>query len=106
MFNDYVQFGGVVHLYHIEIFVWMFKGLYNVVNAWILMFTSTSLGVYLAFLIWATKRKPGAEVTPFDRIFFAIYVIYQVGLFVFNYPFIQVDPAFDILFHMFLVYEH
>ncbi|KAH9282088.1 Sterol O-acyltransferase 1 [Echinococcus granulosus] len=89
--SDVVEKGGVVHVYHFELLVWTFKGFFNVFHCWITMFLSTSLFVYLAFIMWASKRKPVHKFTNFDFAFVILYVIYQVAfailpvVFIFKY---------------------
>lgn len=78
IFSDIVEKGGLVHVYHIELVVWIFKGLFNVFHCWVMMFLFTCLLIYVAFMFWATKRKPVSKLTNFDVFFILIYITYQV----------------------------
>lgn len=77
--SDVVEKGGLVQVYHFELLVWTFKGFFSVIHCWITMFLSTSLFVYLAFIMWASKRRPVPRFTNFDLAFVILYVIYQVS---------------------------
>lgn len=78
--SDVVEIGGLVHIYHLELFVWLFKGIYSVINCWIVMFTCTSLVVYVIFMLWATNRKPVPTMTCFDKCFVILYLVYLVRI--------------------------
>ena len=78
--SDIVEKGGLVHVYHFELFVWTFKGLFSVFHCWLMMFLSTCLLVYLTFIFWASKRKPVPKLTRFDVFFILVYIAYQVSV--------------------------
>ncbi|VDL95152.1 unnamed protein product [Schistocephalus solidus] len=77
MLSDLVEKGGIVHTYHLELFVWVFRGLYDAFVCWLFMFTSTSLLVYVAFLIWSTCRSPTPTMNKLDWFFIILYILYQ-----------------------------
>ncbi|VDD82153.1 unnamed protein product [Mesocestoides corti] len=77
--SDVVEKGGLVHVYHVELFLWAFKGLFNVFHCWLIMFLCASLFVYLTFMVWATKRKPDSKCTAFDVAFLVLYIVFQTA---------------------------
>lgn len=76
--SDVVEKGGLVHVYHFEVVMGCFMGLFSAFHCWIMMFLSTSLVVYMAFTTWASKRRPINKITNFDVAFATLYVVYQV----------------------------
>uniref|UniRef100_A0A0R3W886 O-acyltransferase n=1 Tax=Taenia asiatica TaxID=60517 RepID=A0A0R3W886_TAEAS len=86
--SDVVEKGGLVHVYHFELLVWTFKGFFSVIHCWTTMFLSTCLFVYLAFILWASKRRPVPRFTSFDFAFGILYIIYQVAFIILPVVFI------------------
>ncbi|VDO06353.1 unnamed protein product [Rodentolepis nana] len=79
LLSDIVETGSVAHIYHLEIVMWTFTGLFKAFHCWFMMFLSTSLVVYMTFTIWSTKRSQVSKITKFDILFAVIYVIYQIA---------------------------
>ncbi|KAM3176779.1 hypothetical protein ACTXT7_005795 [Hymenolepis weldensis] len=85
--SDIVEKGGLVHVYHFEVVMWTFTGLFKATQCWIMMFLSTSLIVYVAFITWSAKRSPGNKITKFDILFAVTYTAFAIlpALYIFKY---------------------
>ncbi|KAM7536287.1 hypothetical protein Aperf_G00000083663 [Anoplocephala perfoliata] len=76
---DVVEKGNLAHVYHFNTVTWCFTGLFSAFQCWLMMFLSTSLLVYMAFITWASNRRPVSKSTNFDRIFATLYIAYQMA---------------------------